>query len=141
VVLDEPHLHRDGSNLHPSDLVEVVRFASLVEIIAVGDVTRARLKLIELGDDVSPHRLRHRRSYRLTDLDMFTGPALPCLQHDPRDAARDTVRMPAVHIVAETGCTCQACKHTRMPQHYLLPSKVLGLDAPTVSSGSRSVPA
>jgi hypothetical protein len=25
---------------------------------------------------------------------------------------RDTVRMPALQIIAETGCTCQACKHT-----------------------------
>jgi hypothetical protein len=27
-------------------------------------------------------------------------------------------------------CTCQACKHTWLPQHYLLLSKVLGLDTP-----------
>ena len=40
------------------------------------------------------------------------------------------VRMPALQIVADTGCTCQACRHTWLPQHYLLLSKVLGFEAP-----------
>ena len=32
-----------------------------------------------------------------------------------RDAAGEMVRMPALQIVADTGCTCQACKHTWLP--------------------------
>jgi hypothetical protein len=39
--------------------------------------------------------------------------------------------MPALQIVADAGCTCQACKkHTWLPQHYLLLCRVLGFDTP-----------
>jgi acetyl esterase/lipase len=35
-----------------------------------------------------------------------------------RDSAGERVRVPALQIVVETGCTCQACRHTWAPQHY-----------------------
>jgi hypothetical protein len=37
-----------------------------------------------------------------------------------RDSSGEHVRLPLLQIVADTGCTCQACKHTWLPQHYLL---------------------
>lgn len=46
------------------------------------------------------------------------------------DGAGERVRVPALQIVAEQGCTCQACRHTWLPEHYLLLSRVLGFDAP-----------
>lgn len=47
-----------------------------------------------------------------------------------RDSAGELVRVPALHLVADQGCTCQACRHTWLPQHYLLLCKVLGFDTP-----------
>jgi hypothetical protein len=47
-----------------------------------------------------------------------------------RDSAGERVRMPALQIVAETGCTCQACRHTWLPHHYLLLCTVLGFGPP-----------
>lgn len=47
-----------------------------------------------------------------------------------RDFAGERVRQPALQIVADTGCTCQACRHTWLPQHYLLLCRVLGFEVP-----------
>ena len=47
-----------------------------------------------------------------------------------RDAAGEQVRIRALQIVADTGCTCQTCKHTWLPRHYLLLRRVLGFDTP-----------
>jgi hypothetical protein len=43
--------------------------------------------------------------------------------HVYRDAAGEMVRMPALQIVADTGCTCQACKHT-----WLTPGALAGAE-------------
>ena len=50
--------------------------------------------------------------------------------HVYRDAAGEMVRMPALQIVADTGCTCQACKHTWGPELFLHLARVLGFDTP-----------
>ena len=38
--------------------------------------------------------------------------------------------MPALQIVADTGYTCLACKHTWGPDLYLHLARVLGFDTP-----------
>lgn len=50
--------------------------------------------------------------------------------HVYRMVAGEKVRQPALQLVAETGCTCQACKAFWSPQHYLLLCKVLGFNLP-----------
>ena len=50
--------------------------------------------------------------------------------HVYRMVAGERVRQPALQLVAETGCTCQACKAFWSPQHYLLLCRVLGFDLP-----------
>ncbi|MDA2891262.1 hypothetical protein PDG61_10110 [Mycolicibacterium sp. BiH015] len=46
------------------------------------------------------------------------------------NSAGDHIRQPALQLVADQGCTCRSCRHTWLPQHYLLLSRVLGFDAP-----------
>lgn len=50
--------------------------------------------------------------------------------HVYRRVAGESVRQPALQLIAETGCTCQQCKAFWSPQHYLLLCKVLGFDLP-----------
>lgn len=47
-----------------------------------------------------------------------------------RDSGGERVRVPALQIVAETGCTCQACRHTWGPELYLHLARVLGFESP-----------
>lgn len=47
-----------------------------------------------------------------------------------RDSAGEMVRVPALQIIAETGCTCVVCKATWGPQLYMHLSRVLGFDLP-----------
>ena len=47
-----------------------------------------------------------------------------------RDSAGERVRMPALQIITNLGCTCQACRYTWSPEYYLHLARVLGLDAP-----------
>lgn len=47
-----------------------------------------------------------------------------------QNSAGEDVRQPALQLVGNQGCTCLACRHTWLPQHYLLLSRVLGFDAP-----------
>lgn len=47
------------------------------------------------------------------------------------DSAGEVVRVPALQIVAEKGCTCQNCKHTWSPDLYMHLCRVLGFQMPT----------
>jgi len=47
-----------------------------------------------------------------------------------RDSAGELVRQPALQIVAEHGCTCQACNYCWAPAHYLYLARVLGYELP-----------
>jgi hypothetical protein len=47
-----------------------------------------------------------------------------------RDAAGETVRVPALQIVTERGCTCLVCRHTWGPELYLHLARVLGFETP-----------
>jgi hypothetical protein len=47
-----------------------------------------------------------------------------------RNSAGELVRQPALQIVAEHGCTCQACSYMWAPSHYLHLCRVLGFDLP-----------
>lgn len=47
-----------------------------------------------------------------------------------RDNAGETVRVPALQIIAETGCTCVVCHAHWAPTHYMLLCKVLGFPVP-----------
>lgn len=42
----------------------------------------------------------------------------------------ESVRVPALQLIPDEGCTCLACTHTWPPEHYLLLCKVLGFDTP-----------
>lgn len=44
--------------------------------------------------------------------------------------AGEQVRAPALQLIAEQGCTCQACRAHWPPQHYMLLCRVLGLALP-----------
>jgi len=46
------------------------------------------------------------------------------------DSAGERVRQPALKIVTETGCTCQACDASWSPDRYLFLCKLLGFDLP-----------
>ncbi|BDE13500.1 hypothetical protein Mkiyose1665_18330 [Mycobacterium kiyosense] len=48
-----------------------------------------------------------------------------------RDSAGELVRVPALQIVTETGCTCQVCRHTWGPGLFMHLARVLGFGAPT----------
>jgi hypothetical protein len=47
-----------------------------------------------------------------------------------RDSAGEIVRVPALQIVTEQGCTCLICKAHWPPAHYALLARVLGFPAP-----------
>jgi hypothetical protein len=47
-----------------------------------------------------------------------------------RDSAGDTVRQPALRVVTNVGCTCQACDATWSPDRYLFLCRLLGFDLP-----------
>ena len=47
-----------------------------------------------------------------------------------KDSAGETVRQPALQIVAGTGCTCLACGAFWAPDYYLHLARVLGYDLP-----------
>lgn len=47
-----------------------------------------------------------------------------------RDSAGETVRQPALKVVTETGCTCQACDASWTPDRYLFLCTLLGFDLP-----------
>ncbi|MGV0719010.1 hypothetical protein ABQE93_26780 [Mycolicibacterium sp. XJ662] len=99
-----------ATGYRPQDTAQVEDVAVVVESWAVS--VKALLE---------PQRVKH-----------FSVPCPACAATHVyrRDHGGDTVRQPALQIVAEQGCTCQACKATWMPQHYLLLCKVLGFDAP-----------
>jgi hypothetical protein len=47
-----------------------------------------------------------------------------------RDSAGERVRVPALQIITELGCTCQVCRHTWGPELYLHLARVLGFQTP-----------
>lgn len=47
-----------------------------------------------------------------------------------RDSAGETVRQPALRIIADQGCTCQACKTHWPPDNYMFLVRLLGFDLP-----------
>jgi hypothetical protein len=47
-----------------------------------------------------------------------------------KDSAGETVRQPALKVVTETGCTCQACDATWTPDRYMFLCKLLGFALP-----------
>lgn len=47
-----------------------------------------------------------------------------------RDNTGEHVRVPALQIIAEHGCTCIVCHATWAPDHYLHLCRVLGFDLP-----------
>ena len=47
-----------------------------------------------------------------------------------RDSAGERVRVPALQIVTELGCTCLVCVHTWGPELYQHLARVLGFEAP-----------
>jgi len=47
-----------------------------------------------------------------------------------KDSAGETVRQPALKVVTETGCTCQACDASWTPDRYMFLCKLLGFDLP-----------
>jgi len=47
-----------------------------------------------------------------------------------RDSAGEHVRVPALQIITELGCTCQVCRHTWGPELYLHLARVLGFETP-----------
>ncbi len=47
-----------------------------------------------------------------------------------KDSAGETVRQPALQLVANIGCTCQACKAFWEPSRYLFLVRLLGFDLP-----------
>jgi hypothetical protein len=47
-----------------------------------------------------------------------------------RDTAGETVRVPALQIITELGCTCLVCRHTWGPELYLHLARVLGFETP-----------
>ncbi len=47
-----------------------------------------------------------------------------------RDSAGERVRVPALQIVTELGCTCLVCRHTWGPELYLHLARVLGFGTP-----------
>ena len=54
------------------EIFEVVRLASLVDTVGVvADVKWGLLDIVELGDNLAPHFLRHRRPDCLDDLSTF----------------------------------------------------------------------
>jgi len=57
-------------------------------------------------------------------------PACGATSVSRRDSAGEPVRAPALQIVTELGCTCQACRYVWSPAYYLHLAKVLGLAAP-----------
>lgn len=47
-----------------------------------------------------------------------------------RDSAGEHVRVPALQITTELGCTCQVCRYTWGPELYLHLARVLGFETP-----------
>lgn len=47
-----------------------------------------------------------------------------------KDSAGETVRTPALTVIAAQGCTCQACKAHWTPDRYLFLCRLLGFDLP-----------
>lgn len=47
-----------------------------------------------------------------------------------RDSAGERVRVPALQLVTELGCTCLACRYTWGPELYLHLARVLGFQTP-----------
>jgi hypothetical protein len=47
-----------------------------------------------------------------------------------RDSAGERVRVPALQIITELGCTCLVCRHTWGPELYLHLARVLGFETP-----------
>jgi hypothetical protein len=48
-----------------------------------------------------------------------------------RDSAGERVRVPALQIITEIGCTCLVCRYTWGPELYLHLARVLGFKTPT----------
>jgi len=47
-----------------------------------------------------------------------------------KDSAGEHVRVPALQLVAATGCTCLVCRTFWAPEYYMHLSRVLGFDMP-----------
>ena len=47
-----------------------------------------------------------------------------------KDSAGDTVRQPALKVMTNVGCTCQACGATWSPDRYLFLCRLLGFELP-----------
>lgn len=111
-----------------------------------GDTTPERLRRIAAGR-WRPQDVQH-LEHVSAELDRWTHAISALLDPEPvksvsaacpacgaryvyKQHAGEQVRQPALQLIAETGCTCQACRAYWSPQHYLLLAKVLGIDAPT----------
>lgn len=46
------------------------------------------------------------------------------------DSAGDRVRVPALQVIADQGCTCQVCRYTWTPDLYMHLCRVLGFEMP-----------
>lgn len=47
-----------------------------------------------------------------------------------KDSAGETIRAPALTVIANQGCTCQACRAHWTPDRYLFLCRLLGFDLP-----------
>jgi hypothetical protein len=94
----------------PQDTKAVEQIAAAVESWAAG-----------IAALLSPQRVKH-----------VSAPCPACGASTVyrRDGAGELVRQPALQIVAEHGCTCQACAYTWAPSHYVHLARVLGYDMP-----------
>ena len=52
-----------------------------------------------------------------------------------RDSAGDRVRVSALQIVTQIGCTCLVCRTTWAPDHYLFLCRLLGFELPRGRTG------
>jgi hypothetical protein len=89
--------------------------------LILGYATQVEAWAIEIDLLLTPQHVKH------------VAAACPACGHKTalrRDNAGELVRVPALQIIAETGCTCVVCKAHWAPTHYLLLSKVLGFDLP-----------
>ena len=55
---------------------------------------------------------------------------LPPVDDRERDRSGERVRVPALQVIAEQGCTCVVCRTCWTPDRYLLLCRVLGFDLP-----------
>jgi len=94
----------------PQDTHQILDYAAQLENWA-----------IEIDTLLTPQNIKH------------VAAACPSCNHKTalrRDNAGELVRVPALQIIAETGCTCVVCKAHWAPEYYLHLSRVLGFEMP-----------